>query len=304
LWDRYFLSTGTAQEKRSFAGDPEKNPLPNGRLRPRLGSESLQDDVLDFHRAASALTLEGGFNVNSTSTGAWEALLLSSVGVGGSTAQASFPRIYNLAATTDGSGAGRQQAWTGQRMLDRGEIRKLAEAIVAEVRQRGPFLSLSDFVNRRLKDDETGRMGALEAALTKSGINAGFNGTYPLNNRGELPDYRHMDNIKDPTRLEQTSKPASSAWGALGFLTQADLLQSLGPVLTARSDTFVVRSYGNALDPEGKVIAEAWCEAVVQRTPEPLVPDKSGINPDTTLPIDFGRRFEVKRFRWLHRDEI
>lgn len=304
LWDRYFLSTGTAQEKRSFVADPEKNPLPNGRLRPRRGSETLEEDVADFHRAASAMMLDGGFNVNSTSIGAWEALLLSSVGVRGDDNQVSFPRIYNLGGTADGSSAGRQEAWAGQRMLDRGEVRKLAEAIVGEVRLRGPFLSLSDFVNRRLKNDDTGRMGALEAALNKSGVNSGFTGSYPLNNREELPTYRHMDNIKDPTRLEQTSKPDSSAWGALGYVTQADLLQALGPVLTARSDTFVIRAYGNALDKDGKVLAEAWCEAVVQRTPEPLSPDESGINPDTTLPVDFGRRFEVKRFRWLHRNEI
>ena len=75
-------------------------------------------------------------------------------------------------------------------------------------------------------------------------------------------------------------------------------------MLTVLSDSFVIRAYGSALDPEGKVLAEAWCEAVVQRTPEPLSPDESGINPDTTLPVDFGRRFDVKRFRWLHRNEI
>jgi hypothetical protein len=304
LWDRYFLSTGTAQDKRSFIGDPDKKPLPNGRLLARRGSDTLEDDVVDFHRAASALTLDGGFNVNSTQVDAWEALLLSSVGVRGDADQVSFPRIYNLSGTATGSSATRREAWTGQRMLDRGEVRKLAEAIVGEVRLRGPFLSLSDFVNRRLKNDETGRMGALEAALNKSGVNASFTSDYPLNNREKLPDYLHIDNIKDPTRLEQTSKPDSSAWGALGFVTQADLLQALGPVLAPRSDTFIVRSYGNALDKDGKVIAEAWCEAVVQRTPEPLSPDESGINPDTSLPVDFGRRFEVKRFRWLHRDEV
>lgn len=304
LWDRYFLSTGTPQEKRAFIEDPEERPLPNGRLRPRRASDSLPDDVVDFHRAASVLTLDGGFNVNSTHVEAWEALLLSSAGVRGDDGQVSFPRIYNLSGTGDGSAATRQEGWTGQRMLDRAEVRKLAEAIVVEVRRRGPFLSLSDFVNRRLKNDDSGRMGALEAALKKSGINEAFTSNFPLNNREELPTYRHMDNIKDPTRLEQTSKPDSTAWGALGFVTQADLLQALGPVLTARSDSFVIRAYGSALDPEGKVLAEAWCEAVVQRTPEPLSPDESGINPDTTLPVDFGRRFDVKRFRWLHRNEI
>jgi hypothetical protein len=304
LWDRYFLSTGTPQDKRSFLDDPLKNPLPNGRLQPVSGSDAVKDDVLDFHRAASALTLEGGFNVNSTRPEAWEALLLSSLGVHSDGNQVAFPRIFNLTGTSDGSNAGRREAWTGQRTLDRGEVRRLAEAIVGEVRLRGPFLSLSDFVNRRLKEDETGKMGALEAALKKSGINSSFTGTYPLNNRQKLPDYRHVDNIKDPTRLTQTSKPDSSAWGALGFLTQADLLQSLGPVLTARSDTFVVRAYGSSLDKNGKVLAEVWCEAVVQRTPTPLSPDKSGLNPDTSLPLDFGRSFEMKRFRWLHRDEI
>jgi len=90
----------------------------------------------------------------------------------------------------------------------------------------------------------------------------------------------------------------------LGNVTQADLLQSLGPVLMARSDTFVIRTYGSSLDPDGKVIAEAWCEAVVQRTPVPLTPDDTGLNPDTSESLDFGRAFEVKRFRWLHRDEV
>lgn len=304
LWDRYFLSTGTPQEKNAFLDDPQKHPLPNGRLQPVAASATAKDDVLDFHRAASALTLEGGFNVNSTSPEAWEALLLSSLGVQGDGNQVAFPRIYNLSNNWDGKSATRSDAWTGQRTLDRGEVRKLADAIVNEVRLRGPFLSLSDFVNRRLKDGETGKMGALEAALKKSGINASFTANYPLNNQVKLPDYRHEDNIKDPTRLTQTLKPDSTAWGALGFVTQADLLQSLGPVLTARSDTFVIRSYGSSLDKDGNVLAEAWCEAVVQRTPHPLVPDKTGLNPDTSVPFDFGRSIEMKRFRWLQREEI
>ncbi|MEK7953468.1 hypothetical protein [Luteolibacter soli] len=304
LWDRYFLSTGTNREKSDFVKDPASHPLPNGRLRPVNASKDLADDLVDFHRAASAVTVDGGFNVNSTSVDAWEALLLSSLGVqGGDTV--TFPRIFNLPrGNWDGKDASSQDAWTGQRALSRGEVKKLAQSIVEEVKLRGPFLSLADFVNRRLREDETGKMGALEAALKRSGINSAFRQSYPLNNTKSLPNYKHMDNIKDPTRVEQTLKPDTGAWGALGNLTQADLLQSLGPVLSARSDTFVIRTYGSSLDADGKVIAEAWCEAVVQRTPVPLVADQSGLNPDTSKPIDFGRTFEVKRFRWLHRDEI
>jgi hypothetical protein len=59
------------------------------------------------------------------------------------------------------------------------------------------------------------------------------------------------------------------------------------------------------VDADGAVQARAWCEAVVQRTPEPLRPDDSGLNPkDADQPGDFGRRFTVTSFRWLRPGEI
>ena len=56
--------------------------------------------------------------------------------------------------------------------------------------------------------------------------------------------------------------------GAPGIVTQMDVLNSVGPNLTARSDTFVVRAYGEAQDDAGNVIGKAWVEVVVQRTAE------------------------------------
>ena len=95
--------------------------------------------------------------------------------------------------------------------------------------------------------------------------------------------------------------------GIPGWLTQADVLQVIGPVISARSDTFRIRSYGEALDGSGRVTAKAWCEAIMQRTPEFTDPS----DPPETRPADlnpnnakFGRRFEVVSFRWLHSDEI
>jgi hypothetical protein len=202
---------------------------------------------------------------------------------------------------------GFRPAWNGLRILSRDEIRRLAEAIATEVTRRGPFLSLSDFVNRRLKEDETGSKGTLQAAIDAAGINKSFEEEWPLDNSASLPDYRHNDNIEDATRMEQTLKPNTTAWGALGFLTQADLLQSIGPALSARSDTFRIRAYGEEVDVSGKVIASAWCEAVVQRGPRFVDGADQMLEGPTTLNAvnrRFGRKFEIISFRWLDPDEV
>ena len=86
---------------------------------------------------------------------------------------------------------------------------------------------------------------------------------------------------------------------------QADVLQVIGPALSARSDSFVIRAYGDAIDASGAITARAWCEAVVQRMPEPVAPDDTGINPrDAGGDEDFGRKFVVASFRWLHPEEL
>ncbi|MCW1887571.1 hypothetical protein OKA04_22735 [Luteolibacter flavescens] len=305
LWDEFFLSTGSPADKESFLRDPDQNPLPNGRLLPNPAVGEIEtSDLTNYHLAASKLMLDGAFNVNSASAKAWEALLLS--GAGGIYGdKVAFPRIYGLTGGEwDGGGASDKEAWSGQRLFTRDEIRKLSEAIVLEVKTRGPFLSLSDFVNRRLRDDETGNKGALQAAIDRAELNRAFEQRWPLD-RTDLPDYAHVDHIKDPTRLEQRFKPDTVAWGAPGFLTQADLLQFIGPVLTARSDSFVIRAYGSAPSTDGGAPVEAWCEAVVQRTPVPLNGDSLGLNPkpDQGSP-DLGRKFQVASFRWLKREEI
>ena len=61
---------------------------------------------------------------------------------------------------------------------------------------------------------------------------------------------------------------AIAGLGAPGIVTQMDVLNSVGPNLTPRSDTFVVRAFGEALDNAGASIGKAWVEIVVQRTPE------------------------------------
>ena len=309
LWDDFFFSTGDRNAKSNFLRDPVRNPLPHGRMRlnPMTRGMVTESQLMDLHQPARHLLLDGAFNVNSTSVAAWQALLRSNKNLLGSRGGVAFPRILQ-APGRDWQGsdsADNQAAWDGYRVLNDAEVLRLAEQIVQQVKLRGPFLSLSDFVNRRLRDDETGRMGPLQAAIEAAGLNQTFHSAYPLNNRSSLSNYAHPDNIRDATRLEQTMKPDSMAWGVPGYLTQADVLQVIGSTLTARSDTFRIRAYGEANDENGVARARAWCEAVVQRVPEPLRPDATGLNPlQPGSPSDFGRRFLVTSFRWLKPDEV
>jgi hypothetical protein len=249
--------------------------------------------------------LDGAFNVNSTSVEAWKAVLSANRREEGITP---FPRVLGgNQEESYASNSDQDLIWASLRVLDDREIATLAEAIVQQVRQRGPFLSISDFVNRRLTSGVQGRKGALEAAIENAGINGVLDtdSLYSLKNQTSLADYDHPDNIEDSTRMEQSLKPQSKAWGSANYLTQADVLQAIGSSLSARSDTFVIRTYGESVAMNGKVQARAWCEAVVQRMPVPLRPDASGINPEkeSGLP-NFGRRFIVQSFRWLSPQEI
>jgi hypothetical protein len=98
----------------------------------------------------------------------------------------------------------------------------------------------------------------------------------------------------------------TAAAGIPGYLTSADLLQSLGPRLSARSDTFKIRAYGEITDSADNIIGRAWCEAIVQRTPEYV---ESSDDPEVWPPsspqnIFFGRRFKILSMRWLQPSEI
>jgi hypothetical protein len=197
-------------------------------------------------------------------------------------ATTSFPRIV-------------RDEWAA--VLSDEEVRRLAIAIVAEVKLRGPFLGMSDFVNRRLAADETGRCGALEAAIQTAGLNAELNQSFPLLD-AESP-VRPAE-IPDPLEIDPTLKPKSTAWGVERSITQGDLLQLLGDSLVARSDTFVIRAYGESSDLSGRPASRAWCEAVIQRVVEPVTDDETTRKPE----VDFGRRFKSIRFRWLSPAEI
>ena len=205
-----------------------------------------------------------------------------------------------------GGGGSGLSAWGDIRELDASQIRQLAEAMVEQVRERGPFLNMSDFINRRLdtKNKEHALKGALQAAIDNASLNDGFDDETTNPQGGGL--------YKFPEAEEGSIYTA-----APGYLIQSDILLSLGNILTVRDDTFTVRSYGCVRNENGGVLAQAWCEAVVQRTIEYVdsmnQPSDSDYEPDgsnttktklTATNQVLGRKFRVVSFKWLDAGDI
>jgi hypothetical protein len=203
-------------------------------------------------------------------------------------------------------------------MLDDDEINELATRIVEQVRARGPFLSMGDFLNRRLGPaGPLTRAGALQAAIdnTSPDINSAAKALgVDVDMSGGLPAVIPA-NLRDAT-----GDPLSTAVGIPGYLMQQDLVQAFSPVMTARSDTFVIRTRGDVVNPAtGEVECSAWLEAVVQRTPffvDQADPALASLGDATPLyaadgsanvnaeNLGFGRRFVVMNFRWLTENDL
>ena len=284
--------------------------LPNPRHMPYQPPGSSFDMVTlqadeAVHYNAGHLLVDGAFNVNSTSVDAWEAFLSGTHGlpyqkldangavVGFETVKddlVRFPRVQSVFGQEMTSNSLDENYWIGFRALEQTEVRELAEAIVEEIRDRGPFLTMADFVNRKLESGDHGHMGALQAALDRT-INANVSNDFTLN--ATHPNL--------PPNAKQSA-------GFPGQLLQGDILQALAPSMSVRSDTFTIRAYGESINPNtGEVLARAWCEATVQRVPDPIA--ASNIPGDYLAELaqpssPFGRRFHITSFRWLNANEI
>lgn len=262
-------------------------------------------------RIAAHLLLKGGFNINSTSVRAWTAFLSSTrqaplrkLPKSGSGAPVELDPKGTVFSRTDyvlddavESSRDPASRYSGYRELSDESIARLAGAVVEQVKKRGPFLSLSEFVNRRLTTDSTLSLsGALQSAIDESGLNQEIAAGGVAGDQAPL----------GAAMANPAAATLSTAAGAPGWLMQGDILDPLGPFIAARGDTFRIRSYGDATGPNGEILARAWCEAVVQRVPDWLDPgDPAEIYP-ATRPVNrtFGRRFHVVSFRWLSGSEI
>jgi hypothetical protein len=338
LWDSWFFSGAAPQTASTFGKKRtqkqvaldflnQTKPLPNSRYVPALRGE-IPDNVIkklfsgnnplaDAHTLmASYLAVDGMFNVNSTSLEAWKTVLSGlkgksvvvrdAAGTESVTTSSRIP-VSSLMAPLDQVAEGDMLGdlvttpqWVGRRELTDDDITALAGAIVKEVRKRGPFLSLADFVNRRADYDKSlARCGAIQSALDSKevAINSAYNtGVRSADTTGVDRGFVFPEAEEGP-----------SAYGIPGVVKQADILTPIGPYLSVRSDTFLIRAYGERQDATGKVTARAWCEAEVQRGAGYVDPSDEVTKPMSDLNQinkTFGRRYQLISFRWLTADEV
>jgi hypothetical protein len=313
LFDRFFFSGLAAGV--ALPTDAAPNRLPNPLLKvlrnPATGVTATVADLQGATAYTSKFLLQGGaFNLNSTDATAWAAILRSVRWSGGidfsyldvdpttgtatdtstalagfsgagffrfsQSAQEVFKANDDYAQSVFGGGGPTINTplyRRGVRLLSNNEVGTLASQIANLVEARttvlGPFRSLQEFLS---PSEDFGGQSLFEQAIADSGINASI--------------------------AEFSSQ----------FLTQADIMTALAPVLFPRSDTFVIRTYGEALNPAtGAVEGRAWCEATVQRVPEFFDKAQPEETPFLLLSADnlnFGRRFKVVSFRWLTSSDI
>lgn len=178
----------------------------------------------------------------------------------------------------------------------------------AEVNEERPkrFFNDKDFdANVAYRDNSQGGSFVFTTADVRA-LDNYPSGSWKRDVGSELKEYT---SASDRKYLEQTiCSPilsnrnywASNAVGIPGRLSQEDLLQQIGSVIAVRGDTFTVRAYGEALNVMTGTSSKAYCEAVVQRTTEPVEPSDDEIAPAG----EFGRKFKIVSFRWLTPAEL
>ena len=214
-----------------------------------------------------------------------------------------------------------------------------------------PFRCLSEFVNRFHCAADTNRVITSYAGCLQSAIMRADSDGAELSNRSTSPattydassftgigtsDYRagkggvpfsgdaHLDNLQIQDPRYPKSPRGHMLMASPASLLQSDILEAIGPALAGRSDTFIIRAYGEVTEMPGSISTKAgtWVEAVVQRTPEFIDASQP---PETEVhdPLDvaknnstdpakklksvncaLGRRFEILSVRFLSAKDL
>ncbi|MCF3651939.1 hypothetical protein [Synoicihabitans lomoniglobus] len=267
------------------------------------------------------------FNLNSTNAAAWTAVLLglasggldyrfdftthdhatgAIAGVDDQTMRRPVGRfsqsvgeMWDVSVHPENFQAPLRQYRRGARALSVAQVRGLAAEIASNVQRRGltagPFRSVEEFLAPGAA--LFGGLNLIEYSIEQ------YDASVPESGRINWDQY-----FPDTPMKIDAAAPA--------FVTSADVMTALAPMVNVRSDTFVVRTYGEVVTPttvadfaSSTPVARAWLEAVVQRFPDGVDTDDftSGeTSPWTQMIADpkWGRRCRVLSVRWLNEDEL
>ncbi len=341
-FDRYYVSTVPTSS--SVWNKNGTSALPNPRLlltQEAQGDSTVTNARLRQSDASRYFKIRGSFNLNSTSVDAWHAVLTNEF-VDGTNAWAFngrtdstrgenlqfqdnlsglrntfFRRPFSAGyeadpIADDGFGGGTRLAglsddngWNSS-MFNQGfralegddlsligddQLRHLAWHIVdglkAYVRDNGhPVASIADFLETGILGDAIRAVGT--TSLSAEMIAERLSATAPIN------DF----SVPAPPAGTYPKDEHPSA------LRQSDVAAQLTPFLSHRSDTFIIRAYGETTNTiTGEVVGKAMVEARVQRLPQKVLPTgPNDINSEAKAER-LGRKFKILSFRWIDPDE-
>ena len=250
------------------------------------------------------------FNLNSTSVAAWKAVLgglrikdweyldypketsdLSMLTVKQDTRARMFTRFSQSLSETykapqtpvlEGADPVAPSAYyrRGARYFDANEIESLSKEIVRLIKTKGtPFLSMEAF----LSEQSPGSGSLIEQAIAT---------VFAPTGRQQWNHQWETEGIR-----ESGSETIDIDHFSPGFLTQADVITAIGPMLAPRSDTFKIRARGQSFSQQGNPTGSATIEATLQRTPEV-------IDPTTAINQSTERKIRLISLRWLADKEI
>jgi hypothetical protein len=343
IFENFFVSTVPGDQ--NAWGLKSGDPLPNSSMvvfDPAPGGNSALADLwrdttppagtslkgLQSEASAQYLLVKDAFNINSTSVPAWRALL------GGV--------LPTLADPADAAPDGDDYFWNSPdlsanwRYFDGTVTDKTIPLrnVFFRFPQTAPDLGVdytawngdldpARAANVRRRATYRGGVRVLTNSqvdlLAQSVVTALKGRTRPFESVTQFVDTGILQDAIDSIPSINASLPEGSA----AYLSQGDILEQIGHRLFARSDTFIIRVYGDVTEPTvftrgsdaaheiPKVTSRVWLEATVQRTPikHPTADDPDNnmtpTNPAAGVQVgNFGRQFRILNIRWLRPDEV
>ncbi len=307
-FDEYFFSG-----LKSSSSEPDISAnaaFPNSRLKVvNRQNTNLDTITADGKNSGQHFLVDGSFNINSTSLEAWNTILTSqninkwnyvnlnefgdqdTIPTNSKKLESAFFRYsqsaqetYESQSTAITSDLPRTEYFRqGVKQLSADQCRSLAKKIVENIRKitapdDQPFSSIEHFLKPQnafpIPEEPTQFRSVIEQAI-----------------------------VEVPT-INQDGRDRVIYHLTASYLTQADIMTAIAPFVNTRSDTFLIRAYGEVQNPiTDEIDGKAWCEAVVQRFPETVDTADDIVDPDEDN-YPFGRKFKIVSFRWLSAADI